>query len=44
MVFKGDSGGPIMKFIDNRWTLVGIVSNGDAGEDIMQLTLFKALL
>lgn len=26
---NGDSGGPILKYINNRWTLVGIVSNGD---------------
>ncbi len=26
---KGDSGGPILKLVNNRWTLVGIVSNGD---------------
>ncbi len=31
---KGDSGGPVMKLIENRWTLVGIVSNGDAGKNI----------
>jgi len=26
---NGDSGGPMMKYHNNRWTLVGIVSNGD---------------
>ena len=26
---NGDSGGPLMKYHNNRWTLVGIVSNGD---------------
>jgi secreted trypsin-like serine protease len=26
---KGDSGGPVLKKINNQWTLMGIVSNGD---------------
>lgn len=28
---NGDSGGPIMEYINNRWVLTGIVSNGDSG-------------
>lgn len=27
---NGDSGGPIMQYLNNKWNLVGIVSNGDA--------------
>ena len=27
---NGDSGGPLLKLYDNRWTLMGVVSNGDA--------------
>ncbi|CAF3819365.1 unnamed protein product [Rotaria sordida] len=26
--FLGDSGGPIMAFVDNRWQIVGLISNG----------------
>jgi secreted trypsin-like serine protease len=26
---NGDSGGPLLKLVNNRWTLVGVVSNGD---------------
>ena len=27
---NGDSGGPVMQLLDDSWSLVGIVSNGDA--------------
>ncbi len=26
---KGDSGGSLMKLVNNRWTIMGVVSNGD---------------
>ncbi len=26
---NGDSGGPLLKKVNNRWTLMGVVSNGD---------------
>ena len=26
---NGDSGGPLLKLVNNRWTLMGVVSNGD---------------
>lgn len=28
---NGDSGGPIMEYVNNRWILAGLVSNGDSG-------------
>lgn len=32
---NGDSGSGLMKYVNNRWTLVGIVSNGDVSCDGM---------